>query len=257
MLFYFSATGNCLYAAKTLSSSLNEPIVNIAEAIKKNDFHYTIQSGEKVGFLFPIYAWGLPKPVVTFLKKMKLCCDASLYTFAVATCGDNIGLAMNQFEKLLKKKKIQLNSGFSLPMPDNYVVLFDVAPQEKQKDMLQKADKLLQKISKMVLLEKNRFFRVQKGRFPFFKSTVIHFLFFKFYTNTKRFYATGDCIGCGKCEAICPCSMIHIQSERPHWKKGNCYMCLACLNRCPKKAIQYTKQTEKHGRYQNPNVSGL
>lgn len=254
MLFYFSGTGNSLYVAKSLSDSLKEPIINIAEAIKKNEFHYSIQGGEKVGFIFPVYAWGLPKPVVTFLKKIQFSCPSSFYTFAIATCGENIGLTMNTFKKLLKQKKICLNSGFFLTMPDNYVVLFDTLTKEKQNDILQKADKLLQKITKMILLEKDNFFRVEKGKFAFLKSTLIHFLFFKFYTNTKRFYITGDCIGCGKCEAICPCSMIHMQGERPLWDKGNCYMCLACLNHCPKKAIQYTKQTEKHGRYQNPNL---
>ena len=31
-------------------------------------------------------------------------------------------------------------------------------------------------------------------------------------------------------------------------------MCLGCLHRCPKFAIQYGRNTKKHGQYTNPNV---
>ena len=139
-------------------------------------------------------------------------------------------------------------------MPDNYVVLFDVMSKEKQTEKLDKADKVIYKIAKMITLQKNNFFRVEKGKFPLLKSTLLHYLFHRFYTNTKHFYTTGDCIGCGKCETLCPARMIHMKSEKPYWDKGHCYMCLACLNHCPKEAIQYTKKTEKHGRYHNTRL---
>ena len=31
-------------------------------------------------------------------------------------------------------------------------------------------------------------------------------------------------------------------------------MCLGCLHRCPKFAIQYGSRTKKHGQYTNPKV---
>lgn len=36
--------------------------------------------------------------------------------------------------------------------------------------------------------------------------------------------------------------------------EDGCVMCLGCLHRCPKFAIQYGKNTKKHGQYTNPNV---
>ena len=172
------------------------------------------------------------------------------------TCSDvkKISRLLFRYKEILKKKNIFLNSGFSIAMPDNYVVLFDVMSKEQQTEKLDKADKIIYKIAKMIALQKNNFFRVEKGKFPLLKSTLLHYLFHHFYTNTKHFYTTGDCIGCGKCEALCPTHIIHMKSEKPYWDKGNCYMCLACLNYCPKEAIQYTKKTEKHGRYHNTRL---
>ena len=34
-------------------------------------------------------------------------------------------------------------------------------------------------------------------------------------------------------------------------------MCLGCLHRCPEFAIQYGKNTKKHGQYMNPNVKDV
>jgi ferredoxin/flavodoxin len=254
MIFYFSATGNSLYTAQKLALSLQEPICNIIDFINQNNFNYILKQGERFGLVFPVYAWGLPKPVITFLQNIQISSFTPYYTFAVITCGENIGTSMNTLKKILKKKNIYLNSGFSIAMPDNYVVLFDVMSKEQQTEKLDKADKIIYKIAKMIALQKNNFFRVEKGKFPLLKSTLLHYLFHHFYTNTKHFYTTGDCIGCGKCEALCPTHIIHMKSEKPYWDKGNCYMCLACLNYCPKEAIQYTKKTEKHGRYHNTRL---
>ena len=253
MIFYFSGTGNSLYAAQKLSKVLQEPLCNMADMLSKKQFLYTLKEKERLAFIFPVYAWGIPKPVIAFIKKLELS-QTPYYTFAVVTCGENIGTTMHLLQKILKKKNITLNSGFSLTMPDNYVVLFDVASVEQQTTCLNQADKRISKIAKMVALEKNKFFRVEKGKFSFLKSTFFHALFYKFFANTKHFYTTGDCIGCGKCEKLCPAHKIHIKSEKPAWDAGNCYMCLSCLNHCPKEAIQYTKKTEKHGRSHNPRL---
>ncbi len=256
MIFYFSGTGNSLYVAKKLGHALDERIIDIATELKNtnNNFYYTLEAGEKLGFVFPVYAWDFPEAVATFLEKMKLAEKEESYRFAVCTCGSSAGETINSFRKNLEKKKIRLDSGFSVVMPDNYVVGFDVDDREEEQRKLEAADVVLKKIIRMVEKEKRDFFRVKKGKLSILKSGPVHTLFHAFGRDTKRFYVTGECIGCGLCEEICTLGCIHLETDKPVWEKGNCNMCLACLNRCPKRAIQYGKRTESRGRYVNPHL---
>ena len=45
-----------------------------------------------------------------------------------------------------------------------------------------------------------------------------------------------------------------MRDKKPVWVKDKCVMCLGCLHRCPKFAIQYEDKTKTHGQYTNPNV---
>ena len=46
-----------------------------------------------------------------------------------------------------------------------------------------------------------------------------------------------------------------MRERKPVWVKEKCALCLGCLHRCPKFAIQYGKRTQRHGQYTNPNVT--
>lgn len=256
MIFYFSGTGNSLYVAKTLGKALDERMIDMAEELKKpnHTFHYTLEKGEKLGFVFPVYAWAPPEAVVSFLKKMECKTKEENYCFAVCTCGNSAGETINIFQKELAKKKMRLDSGFSIVMPDNYVVGFDVDDREQEQQKLDDADIILKKIIQVTEKERKGFFRVHKGKLPVLKSGIVSMLFHTFGQDTKPFYATGECIGCGLCVEVCTSGCIHLKEDKPVWDKGTCNMCMACLNRCPKSAIQYGKKTESRGRYVNPHL---
>lgn len=73
--------------------------------------------------------------------------------------------------------------------------------------------------------------------------------------NTEKFYTTNACNGCALCEEICRELAIQLVDGRPDWIKEKCSHCTTCINRCPQRAIQYGKATEKPGRYVNPNIN--
>ena len=44
------------------------------------------------------------------------------------------------------------------------------------------------------------------------------------------------CVGCGKCEALCPMQNITIKDQKAV-SGDRCTMCYRCINNCPKQAI--------------------
>ena len=60
-----------------------------------------------------------------------------------------------------------------------------------------------------------------------------------FLMPPKPFHATEACIGCKKCEKVCPVGNITV-TDRPVWG-GNCTQCLACYHVCPVHAVEYGK----------------
>lgn len=255
MIFYFSGTGNSYYAAKKIAEVQEEKLVNITDEMNKeeNTFYYPLEYGEKLGFVFPVYAWAIPKIVLEFIRNCNFKSDGTFYTFAVCTCGGSAGNTIEQLKKELTEKQIILNSGFSVVMPDNFVVGMNVPNQEKAKEILKKSEITLEKINKVIQHQKQDFFKVKKGSFNTVKSQIVSHLFQAFATKTKKFYATNACISCGLCERVCTSNAISLDGK-PVWIKKRCNMCLACINQCPKKAIQYGKCTIKRNRYVNPNT---
>lgn len=94
-----------------------------------------------------------------------------------------------------------------------------------------------------------------KVRFPFTKSYLLRPLFNAFLMSPKPFHATEACIGCKKCEKVCPVGNITV-TDRPVWG-GNCTQCLACYHVCPVHAVEYGKMTGKKGQYKGRLLKDL
>ena len=56
MIYYFSVTGNSYAAAKKLADGLGEDLMDIAAAVKEGNYEHKLEKGEKLGFVFPVYA---------------------------------------------------------------------------------------------------------------------------------------------------------------------------------------------------------
>lgn len=255
MIFYFSGTGNSLQVAKNIAKYNDEELISIASEMnnRNDDFKYTLKDNEAIGFVYPVYAWAPPKMVIDFVEKLKLDNYKDNYIFSVATCGENVGNTMKVLSASLKKKNLNLNSGFSISMPNNYIIMGDVDSKEKEEKKLSAAEEALKNINCVINERKKGVFQVVRGPIPGILTTIVNPLFNKGAMNTKKFYANDKCISCGICESVCNCKTIKVKGK-PKWGK-ECTQCLACIHLCPVSAIQYGKGTESKGRYKNPNVT--
>lgn len=252
MIYYFSGTGNSYAVAKTLAAGLGEDLMDIAVATQEGSYAYTLKEGERLGFVFPVYAWAPPKVVTDFVKNLELYYSGDPYLFAVCTCGSSAGKTMDLFEKALEKNGLALDSGFSVVMPDNCITLFETDSDKEVEEKFRTAEKTLEHIIRAIKLGWSDFFRVKRGKFSGVLTKVVNPLFAMGGMKTKPFYVTDACIGCGLCESVCTSGCIELTAKRPIWTADTCNMCLACINRCPAKAIQYGRKTVKRSRYVHP-----
>ena len=52
---------------------------------------------KKVGFVFPVYAWGPPEIVLRFIRRLKM--TKPEYLFFVGTCGDDTGRTADVYKR--------------------------------------------------------------------------------------------------------------------------------------------------------------
>ncbi len=252
MIFYFTGTGNSYHVAKEMALVTKEKLVNMGNLMEYKNDEYELQPGERIGFVFPVYYWGMPTVVEEYIKKLSLKQTKDHYVYAILTCGATVGTTINKLNRLLSKKKLKLDSGYSIACPDNYILLYDVPEQEEQKKLLNEMDLVLEKVKQDVEHRIKDVFCVKRGKAPHLLSGILH-SYYKRNRKTTRFYATEACVNCGLCEKICPVNSITLVDGMPQWGK-ECTQCLGCINRCPTKAIQYGKRTEKRGRYVHPDL---
>lgn len=245
MIFYFTGTGNSLFAANRILSE-GEELIHIADAIKENRYEYTISRGENVGFVFPVYFYTVPNIIKEFVSNLKL--EGAEYIYAVITCGGGISQAGAVFQKMLSKRNLKLSLVTPLLMPDNSMLFYQIPSAEAGKERLRDAEKELVQIKAMV----NR--REEKAVGSSTAISDLVGLGFQLCNKTAKFYADEHCIGCGLCADCCPQDVIVMQNGKPQWIKPTCQKCSSCICRCPKQAIQYGNATKKRNRYVNPEV---
>ena len=243
MIFYFTGTGNSLYAAKKLADE-GEEIVSIVEALRGKAFHYTLKESEKLGFVFPVYFYTVSDPVLELVRNLTV--ENASFVYAVIPCGASIGAAGGFLKSELKKRGLDLQRADPLVVPDGALIFYDIDPPEKMEKTLDAATKELASIKQAI---------DRREGSPIKGSAIAGKLGLAGYhacMSTKGFRADEKCIGCGKCASICPAGAIEMVDGRPAWTKNKCLKCCGCINRCPVKAIQYGKRTVNRGRYVNP-----
>lgn len=238
MIYYFSGTGNSEWVAKTIAERISDSCVRLTA----NLLHpITVKSGETLGLVFPVYAWNIPEIVSEFVKCLEI--EDGAFTFAVCTCGAEAGYSMH-----LLKSRIHMDNVWSIVMPDNYIVAYKVEDDAESLEKVRSAALRLRSVGDQIAERKSGCFDVHKGKFAIVKTFVVSHFFNKYARSSKPFHTTYACTGCGACEKFCPTKNITVVDGYPIWG-DDCQQCLACIHRCPNKAIEYGESTKDHGRY--------
>ena len=237
--------------AKSLKEKLNEcELIPIASVINQDSINAT---SEKVGFVFPVYAWALPKIVYDFIEKIDL--SNTKYIFAVATMGGfSRQYVAPLLNKLLKPKNKELDAAYNLRIFSNNIFgskrINPIPSKEKGEKRIKKAESKLEKIAEII--RNNQKGKARKVSFYPMKGSYYSFMK-EVNTMDEKYYSDEKCNGCGICQKICPVDNIKLVNEKPEWQH-KCQMCLGCLHYCPEKAIQHGEYTLGRERYNHPYI---
>ncbi|MFA6102096.1 MAG: EFR1 family ferrodoxin [Victivallaceae bacterium] len=247
-IFYFSGTGNSLALAKSLAGKLGSArLTRIAYTGEAE----IVSAAKKVGIIYPVYAFGMPKIVKAFISKLKV--PPGVYVFAVCNYAGMSGSAMKQTRKALAAVNIKLNAGFGLVMPGNYLPFGGAEPEEKFQKKVSRAEKRLETIAGIVQAGENKSIE-NPWYFPCWMTELANCYFLKGITKeTRKFHADDKCTSCGLCARVCPTANVQLADGKPRWG-SNCELCLACLQWCPGHAIQIGNISPDRKRYHHPDI---
>lgn len=242
MLFYFTATGNCLYVAKQFDTNL----ISIPQIINHDNLEF---EDESIGIVWPIYAGEPPKIVLNFLKKATFKTD---YFYMILTYGKDDSDAPEYVNNLCQELGIHVDYIHSILMVDNYLPSFDMNEQKaidkKIEEQLKVALKDVQERKKEIPVAS------QEGRDFHAKASKI-FAENPEIINGEQITVTTKCIGCGMCVKVCPIGNFYIADKNAKRKNEQCEFCLACAHHCPCMAITTSMSDKnKKARYINEHI---
>ncbi|MGB6369559.1 MAG: EFR1 family ferrodoxin, partial [Atribacterota bacterium] len=274
VIYYFSGTGNSLVVARDIADKTNGKLISITSVMDKESVK---TNADAIGIVFPVYHGDIPFIIRRFVTKMDNL--DKKYIFGVCTYGDSPGLSIKYLDKIIKSHGGKLAAGFAVNMPYNYItpsfvlngffksfVLREIAI-EKQQTMFTNWKKKLESIYEFVNARKEGEFETSAEiiehlvDFLNLKETLGKTVWLKIAGFDRKtnlpfqeslqlmdygFKCDDKCNRCGICSKVCPVRNIKMVDGRPVWQH-HCEQCFACLQWCPKEAIQFGSRTS-HGK---------
>lgn len=244
MIAYFSGTGNSHLVASMLQRLTGDELVSIADLV--DDGTYRIESNRPVVIVSPIYAWKVPRYVEDFIEKAEFSGTSMIYF--VMTCGGEPGFNSKYVENLCRRKGLEFMGEADLAMPDNYLIMLDPPSRDNAEESIRALVPQIKDVAQHISNGERIGGHHRSG---ILKTYVVNPMFYKFYVDCDGFHTTDSCNGCGQCVSDCPTHCIAMDENRPVWS-GDCIQCLACINRCPRTAIEFKEKTKGRNRYVCP-----
>lgn len=244
LIYCYSGSGNCLDIAKNIAKKLGDTdIVMMRTAPAVTD----AREAERVGFVFPCYAGGLPGRVEEYVRNVAV--GRETYKFAVCSYAGYPGVGLSVIDSI-----VGLDYWAGISHQCSCIWLFPhklmlplIGPDKAQS----RAEKLAGKVAVDVLTGKKL-----PGRPSALLLNKVESATWPTLTKLKaqKLSVTGDCVGCGQCAKLCPRGNIRMEEGKPRFGT-DCIQCLSCLQYCPRQAINMGGVTVNRERYHNPNVS--
>lgn len=244
-VFCFTGTGNSLFSAAEIAKSLNCQVTLITKELLDN---ITFIEADTFVLVLPSYAYGCPKLVKQFCKKIIFKCN---YFAALVTAGTSSGGTLHQLKRILKRRKVSLDYGTETQSIENFMPIFG---KRKSNYVIKRIEYQKQNTNSFISAVTQKESIKIKGIKPLSAfvsglfTVALPILSVTIHISKKR------CTNCKICQKVCPANAIKIKNDRVKIKATKCNQCQACLNVCPNNAITMLRKNKKCTSYINPNV---
>ena len=244
LIYCYSGSGNCLDIARNIAKTLGDTdIVMMRSFPAVTD----ARSAERVGFVFPCYAGGLPGKVEQYVKTVSVGPDT--YRFGVVSYAGYPGVGLKKIHDIVK-----LDYWTGISHHCSAIWLFPhqlMLPSLPVKAAQKRSEKLAKKAAEDILAKK----KLDGAPRAFFLN-ALEAKAWPMLSKKKaeKLTVTDKCVSCGQCEKLCPAGNIRMVDGKPQFG-SSCIGCLSCLQYCPTEAINMGGATLKRERYHNPNTA--
>lgn len=243
-IFYFSGSGNSLWAAKQISAELGGECLSVPVLSDSGELRV---EDTVVGFAFPVHMLDVPWAVKPFLLRLHL--PENAYTFAVLTY-NNRGVAecCASIEHALAVNSAHLSAGFGLRMPGNCIA----STAEEDRERLTLAPERVREICASI---RSRVVNCAPDGAQAGDDYVTGSYFYSPANALKNLKVNERCTGCGICATVCPMGNIRVKNGKV-FRGENCAVCLACVHWCPTNAVYIDQDRFRELRqYRHPDVT--
>lgn len=247
MIVYFSGTGNSRYVAEMLADLTCDTAVDAGRMIKNGE-KAELCSDKPYVFVSPVYVSAPPMLFLDFIRNASL--SGSKKAYFVMTCASGMGAAPVYCGELCSEKGLVYMGTKQVAMPQNYLILFKMNTPERAREIIAEAEPDIKLIADRIS-GASPFNEPEPKGWEKWSTELVLAPYYKWFMGAKDFYVTGACIGCGKCASSCVLNNIRLVNGRPVWGES-CTHCMACINLCPKTAIEYGSKTPGKQRHKCP-----
>ncbi len=231
----FSGTGNTERACRELLKKLEERGHETAYfAIRRDAERPSLAGCDLLLIGYPVHGFNAPTPVLKFLKSLDKT-QKKTPCYLVRTSGEPLRLNNASGitpKRILKRKGYAVYGEFHYVLPYNIIFRHSDGMAARMQQGMEL--RLPSDAEKIALMQR---FKVKRGPMTRFVSFVCRVEHTAMPLIGRHFKTTEKCVGCGKCEKVCPQKNIHICDGKPVFGKS-CVGCMGCVFSCPADAIR-------------------
>lgn len=147
LILYYTGTGNSEYVAKKIGEQIEDKVINLFDKIKKHDYS-EIHSARPFVFVYPTYAWQMPRILRDFIRQTAFTGNKCAYF--VTTCGDSMGNMPKYLREFCEQKAFTYMGCAEVIMPENYIAMFNAPERAEAVKIVKNADVVIKSIVDVV-----------------------------------------------------------------------------------------------------------